>query len=220
MTMEYNKSGLNTVKRGAKRASYNKKEIEAILDATSIGQIAFLYEGKAYSQPINYGRKGETLYIHGSHQNRMTNALLEMGHVSMNVTLFDGMILTKSAFHHSVNYRSAVIFGNVRELKTNNEKLEGLKVLINHFVPNRWEHCRIPTENELKGTRVLAIDITSASAKIKNTPPADNEEDKQLPHWSGTIPITHVYEQPITDVYSKDMPIPDHVKNFVKQHKM
>ena len=218
--MEYSKTSRNTIKRNAKRGTYDQQTIHSILDASNICFTAFMFEGKPFVQPINYGRKGETLYMHGSQQNRMTTAILAADEVCLNVTLLDAMILTRSAFHHSVNYRSAVVFGKARELQTNEEKLEGLKTLINHFVPNRWIHCRKPTDNELKGTRVIAIDILSASAKTKNTAPGDNEEDLSLDFWAGTIPIKHICEKPFPDEKSDaSKPIPEHVLAFYEKNK-
>jgi nitroimidazol reductase NimA-like FMN-containing flavoprotein (pyridoxamine 5'-phosphate oxidase superfamily) len=218
--MQYQKTNRSTVKRGAKRATYDKEVIHSILDAGSICFAAFMFEGKPFVQPINYGRKNETLYMHGSLQNRMTTAILAADEVCLNVTLLDGMLLTRSAFHHSVNYRSAIVFGKARELITNEEKLEGIETLINHFVPNRWQHCRKPTGNELKATRVIAIDIISASAKTKNTAPNDNEEDLSLDFWAGTIPIKHICEKPFSDERTDaSKPIPEHVLAFYEKNK-
>jgi nitroimidazol reductase NimA-like FMN-containing flavoprotein (pyridoxamine 5'-phosphate oxidase superfamily) len=186
---EYPTSTKNKIKRGAKRGSYNIEQINEILDATSLCYIAFSFEGQAMVQPISFGRKDNVLYIHGSYQNRMTACILEADRVSVSVTHLDGLLLARSAFHHSVNYRSAIIFGKARELESNDEKLVGLKALINHVVPNRWEECRFPTDEELKATRVIAIDIIEASAKIKHTPVNDNKEDYELDYWAGEIPI-------------------------------
>lgn len=218
--MAYLKKKVNTVKRGAKKAVYDKKLIHGILDACEICYVAFAVEGKPFVQPINFGRKGETLYMHGSPQNRMTNALIESGEVCLTVALLDSMKLTRSAFHHSVNYRSVVVFGRVIELQTEEEKLEGLKNLLNHFVPNRWDNCRKPDEKELKATRVLAIEIESASAKIADTPLKDNKPDYALDYWSGIIPIKTICGQPIPDTRLKEgMETPQHVQDFYEKHK-
>jgi len=150
--MTYKKTTLNELRRGAKKASYDKKTVHAILDASEICHIAFIHEGRPFVQPINYGRNGEKIYLHGSTQNRMTNALMSSKQVCLNVMILDAMKLTRSAFHHSVNYRSVMVFGTVKELLENKEKLKGLKSIINHFVPNRWENCREPNEKELKAT--------------------------------------------------------------------
>lgn len=218
--MEYEKKGFNTVKRGAKKATYNKEEIHAILDATEICTVGFTVEGKTYVQPINYGRYGETIYMHGSLQNRMTNAIIDAGEVCISIFQLDAMKLTRSAFHHSVNYKSVVVFGTVKEVITNEEKLHGLKAIINHFIPGRWAHCREPNENELKATRIIAIDIIAASAKIATAPPNDNLEDYALDYWCGTIPVKTVYEHPVSDAtMNPGAQIPQHVLDFYENKK-
>ena len=220
MSKEYLKSTESTVKRGAKKATYDKDEIHSILDASEICFIAFNVNGKAFVQPINFGRKGETLFLHGALQNRMTNMLIESGEVCLSVMHLDSMKLTRSAFHHSVNYRSAVVFGKVRELRTNDDKIEGLKAIINHFVPNRWDFCRLPSDNELKATKVIAIDIESASAKIANSPLNENKEDYDLNFWAGQIPVKTVCEFPVPDENLKDgIEIPQHVLDFYEKRK-
>ena len=218
--MEFNKTELNKVIRGAKKASYNKDEIYSILDATEICNIAFNLKGKAFVQPINFGRNGDLLFIHGSTKNRMTNALIESGEVSLSVMILDSMKLTRSAFHHSVNYRSVVIFGKVRELTSDKGKLTGLKSIINHFVPNRWEFCRKPNKKELNATKVIEIKIETASAKISNTPFKDNEADYNLDFWAGEIPVKTIYEYPIPDKeLNREIEIPSHVLDFYNKKK-
>jgi len=219
--MEYQKSKTNEVKRGAKKASYNKKVIHSILDATEICHIAFIVDKKPFVQPINFGRKGNKLYIHGSKKNRMTDALINSKEVCLNVMLLDSMKLTRSAFHHSVNYRSAMIFGTVRELKSDANKLEGLKSIINHFVPNRWEYCRKPNKKELDATRVLEITIETAAAKIADSPATENKEDYKLDFWAGTIPVKMICEYPIPDEHlQENTAIPEHVLDFYELRKM
>ena len=218
--MQYKKTALNEVKRGAKKASYKKKEIYAILDATEICHIAFQYQNKPFVQPINFGRCGNKLYLHGSHKNRMTHALIESKEVCLNVLILDAMKLTRSAFHHSVNYRSAMIFGTVRELTKNEDKLKGLKCIINHFIANRWYYCRKPNESELKATRVLEINIKTAAAKIAEGPPNDNQSDLELDFWAGTIPVQTTYENPIPDKFmGKESKLPQHILDFFNQRK-
>ncbi|MEO1010397.1 MAG: pyridoxamine 5'-phosphate oxidase family protein [Bacteroidota bacterium] len=218
--MKYPVTALNQLKRGKKKESYDRETIHAILDSTEICHIAFIHEGKAMVQPINFGRTGDKLYVHGSNQNRMTTALIDAKQVSLNVTLLDAMKLTRSAFHHSVNYRSVIVFGSVRELKAHEEKLHGLKSIINHFVPNRWEFCRTPNEKELKATRVLEITIETASAKIADGPPNDNKEDLDLSYWAGTIPVKMICEQPIPDAHmDTNSVVPQHVMDFYDKRK-
>ncbi len=218
--MEYKKGNQNTIKRGKKKASYNIEEINKILDASEICHIAFNVDGLPQVQPINFGRKGNKLYIHGSLKNRMTNSLIENKKVCLSVMHLDAMKLSRSAFHHSVNYRSAVIFGSVKELKTSAEKLVGLKSIITHFVPNRWDFCREPTEKELLATKVLEIEIESASAKIADTEVSDNKDDEKLNHWAGIIPIKTICEYPIaTENLKSEIKIPKHILEFYEKNK-
>lgn len=218
--MEYEKKDINTLKRSAHKASYSKEDIYEILDSSLICTVAFKVNNRSVAQPINFGRTGDTLYLHGSLKNRMTNAIIEAGEASITVFHLDSIKLTRSAFHHSVNFRSAVIFGKVRDLESKEEKIEGLKSIINHFVPDRWEHCRFPTDNELKVTKVIAIDIETASAKIANSPPTDNKEDYDLDFWSGEIPIKTVCDNIIPDEKLKGgIEIPKHISNFYENRK-
>ncbi|MEM9142558.1 MAG: pyridoxamine 5'-phosphate oxidase family protein [Bacteroidota bacterium] len=218
--MEYPKTPLNELKRSRKKAAYDQDTIFAILDATEICHIAFLVDGMAMVQPINFGRSGDKLYVHGSHQNRMTTALIAAGKATVNVTLLDGMKLTRSAFHHSVNYRSAMVFGAVRELAGDTDKLHGLKSIINHFVPNRWEHCREPNEKELKATRVLEISIETASGKIADSPPNEKKEDLRLPYWAGTIPVKAVCGSPVPDIHmDSNAKVPQHIVDFCNSRR-
>jgi len=218
--MKFKQTKLNKVKRGFKKANYDKNTIYSILDATEICHIAFIFNGKPFVQPINFGRKDDKIYIHGSLQNRMTNALLEAGEVCLNVMILDTMKLTRSAFHHSVNYRSVMVFGSVKELISDKEKLIGLKSIINHFVPNRWDYCRKPSENELKATKVLEISIETASAKIADKPFKDDKKDLDLDFWAGTIPVKTVVDYPIPDEFVKNKSqFPKHIIDFYKSKK-
>jgi nitroimidazol reductase NimA-like FMN-containing flavoprotein (pyridoxamine 5'-phosphate oxidase superfamily) len=216
--MKYPTSDLNKVKRGAQKASYDKEVVHQLLDLSPICNIAFTVNDLAMVQPINFGRVDDKLYIHGSHKNRMTSALLEAKKVCLTSMILDSMKLSKSAFHHSVNYRSVVVFGKVRELSTDEEKLKGLEAIINHFVPNRWENCRFPNEKEMKATRVLEIEIESASAKIANAPTSDNKTDEDLDYWAGQIPIKTICEFPIPK--DENQPeLPEHIQTFYEQRK-
>ncbi len=218
--MEYKKTEKNIVKRGAKKATYNKEDVNAILDSSEICNIAFNVNGLPQVQPINFGRSGNKIFIHGSLKNRMANALLEQGTVCLSVMHLDSMKLSRSAFHHSVNFRSVVVFGKVRELETSEEKLFGLKAIINHFVPDRWVHCRAPNDVELKITKVLEIEIETASAKIADSSVMDNKEDLLLDFWAGQIPVKTICDFPTpTKDLKKGIEIPKHVLEFYESRK-
>ena len=147
----------------------------------------------------------------------MTNALIESGEASLNVVLLDAMKLTRSAFHHSVNYRSVTVFGKASELKSDVEKLKGLKSIINHFVPNRWEFCRAPNKNELKETRVIEIKIEIAAEKTANGPIEYKESDLNLDFWAREILDKTSYFRPIPDnKLNKEIEIPKHIMEFYK----
>jgi len=198
----YEKSGLNTVKRLPKRGAYDKETIFGILDSHFICHIAWEVDGQPLMIPTGYGRKDETIYVHGSSKSRMLDALADGRPLCMVVTLIDGLVCARSAFHHSMNYRSAVIYGHAHEV-TGEEKMEALQIVSDQILPGRWDEVRLPNETELKATTVLAIDIDTASAKIRTGPPGDDEEDYDMPLWAGVLPIHLVYGQPVTDPLMK-----------------
>ncbi len=216
--MTYDKTALNTVRRGGHKARYDQTLIHEILDAVEVCHVAFNIDGRAQVQPVNFGRAGETLYIHGSPKNRMTQALIDSGRACLSVMILDGMKLTRSAYHHSVNFRSVVVFGRVEELKDDHGKREGLKAILNHFVPGRWDHCRPPTARELQATRVIAIHVESASAKVADSPATENGEDYALDHWAGEIPVKTVYGPPVPDAKLRQgMAIPGYITAFCER---
>ena len=218
--MEYPKSDINKVKRSPKKASYNKTEVYRILDAADICNIAFLWNGRAMVQPINYGREKDKIYIHGSHKNRMTNAIVDSVDLSLSVSFLDAMKLTRSAYHHSVNFRSVVVFGKAKELTSETEKLNALKHIINHFVPDRWDNCREPNQKELNATRVIEIEIETASAKIADSPSQEEKQDLELDYWAGIIPVKQVLETPIPDPkLTRGTALPKHVKAYYENNK-
>jgi uncharacterized protein len=218
--MQYKKTTQNTIKRGNKKACYDVAVINKILDSNEICHIAFTVEGKAHTQPINFGRKENTIYIHGSHKNRMTDAILKAGEVVLSVFMLDGMRLSRCAYSTSVNFHSAIIFGKARNIENDEEKLVGLKTIINHFVPEHWEHCREPNKKELKSTRVVEIKILSASAKVANSPINDSKEDLTTDYWAGTIPVTTTYGKPIScSALKEGVDLPEHIINFISKKK-
>jgi nitroimidazol reductase NimA-like FMN-containing flavoprotein (pyridoxamine 5'-phosphate oxidase superfamily) len=184
------------VKRLAKRAVYDEAAIHAILDEAFLCHVGFAVDGQPFVIPTGYGRSGNQLYIHGSAASRMLRTLSGGVDVCVTVTLVDGFVLAKSAFHHSFNYRSVVILGKAHVLDDPAEKMEALRCVTNHIVPGRWEEVRTPNEQELKATLVLALPLAEVSAKIRNGPPVDDEEDLALPIWAGVVPIRTVVETP------------------------
>lgn len=195
---QFEKIPLNTVKRLPKRGHYDKETIYGILDEHFLCHLSWEADGQPYLIPTAYGRKDDTLYVHGSSKSRMLSALADGRPLCMVVTIMDGLVLARSAFHHSMNYRSAVVYGHAREIE-GEEKSEALRIVSEQIITGRWEEVRLPNDLELKATTVLAIEIESASAKIRTGPPLDDPEDYDLPIWAGVLPIELTYGLPETD---------------------
>jgi nitroimidazol reductase NimA-like FMN-containing flavoprotein (pyridoxamine 5'-phosphate oxidase superfamily) len=199
----FEKTALNTVKRIPKRGLYDKDTVYGILDSHFICHLAWEKEGQPYLIPTGFGRKGDMIYVHGSSKSRMLDDLKDGRPLCMVVTHIDGLVLARSAFHHSMNYRSAVIYGEAREVE-GDEKLEALKVISEHILPGRWDEVRLPNEKEMKATTVLAITMDTASAKIRTGPPSDDAEDYDLSVWAGILPAKLVFSEPVTDPAMKN----------------
>ena len=187
------------LKRLPQRGSFEREQINQILDEGIVCHVGFVVDGHPVVIPTGYGRVEQDLIIHGSQASRMLRALKQGIDVCVTVTLIDGLVLARSAFHHSMNYRSVVIFGRARLIEDEQEKIDALRALSEHIVPGRWDEVRGPNERELQQTTVLSLPLTEASAKIRTGPPLDDEEDYQLDVWAGTIPLGLVSGQPIND---------------------
>lgn len=217
---EYQKSSLNRIKRGQNRATYDVEKINLILDAGFIGYVNYVYEGKAISIPMGYGRDGNKIYLHGSNANRMLTSLLKTKEISMTVMHLDGLVLARSGLHHSVNYRSATLFGSVRKLEDDQEKENGLKCFMEHMMKGRWDGIRPMHQKELDRTLVVEMTIETASAKIRDVGVQDEPEDYDLDVWAGIVPLKQVAEYPISDEKLNDkIQIPTHVINYYKANK-
>lgn len=203
------------VRRLPKRAVYDREAVNRILDEGLVCHIGFVVDGKPVVIPTGYGRDGETLYIHGSAASRLLRDLAKGVEVCVTVTLLDGLVLARSAFHHSMNYRSVVIFGTATILEDDTAKREALRVFTEHIAPGRWSEVRPPTENELKATTVLAVPLEEVSAKVRTGPPLDDEEDYALPVWAGVLPLTLKPEQPAPDVrLGASIEVPEYVRLY------
>jgi len=178
-----------TVRRLPKRAVYEQAQIEAILDEGLICHAGFVVDGQPYVIPTAYVRAKSQIYLHGSAASRMLRALAAGVEVCVTVTLLDGLVLARSAFHHSMNYRSVVVLGKARLVTDPEEKWEALRQFTNHIARDRWEEVRAPNEQELKATSVLALPLTEATAKVRRGPPIDDEEDYAQPVWAGVVPV-------------------------------
>ncbi|HYV05775.1 MAG TPA: pyridoxamine 5'-phosphate oxidase family protein [Blastocatellia bacterium] len=188
-----------TLKRLPKRAAYDRETVYAILDEGFVCHVGFAIDGSPYVIPTGYGRDGDVLYIHGSAASRMLRALEQAVPVCVNVTLLDGLVLARSAFHHSMNYRSVVVFGVASVVSDEGEKLRALRTFSEQVIPGRWDDVREPDEGELKATLVLKLPLAEASAKIRTGPPIDDEPDYKLPVWAGELPLHTVSGKPVAD---------------------
>ena len=187
------------LRRLPKRGSHEAQTIHAILDAGFLAHVGFQVAGQPFVIPTLYGRDGDKLYLHGSAASRMLGELESSIPVCVNVTLVDGLVLARSAFHHSMNYRSVVAFGAARKIEDHAEKTRALLIISEHMIAGRWNDVRKPTEKELKATAVLEFSIEEASAKVRTGPPLDDEEDYSLPVWAGVVPLVLEAKTPIPD---------------------
>jgi nitroimidazol reductase NimA-like FMN-containing flavoprotein (pyridoxamine 5'-phosphate oxidase superfamily) len=187
------------LKRLPARGSFEREAIYSILDEAFICHVGFTVDGQPFVVPTSYARVAGNLFIHGSAASRMMRTMARETDVCVTVTLIDGLVLARSAFHHSMNYRSVMILGRAKLIDDEAEKLNALKAFTEHIIPNRWSEIRPPTVNELKATVVLALPLEEASAKIRTGDPKDDEEDYALDIWAGVIPLYLTAGQPIGD---------------------
>jgi hypothetical protein len=197
------------VRRLPARGSNEWNEICQILDAAYLAHVGFAVDAQPYVIPTLFGRSDQTLYLHGSAASRMLRELDRGIPACVTVTLVDGLVLARSAFHHSMNYRSVVAFGTARKIQEDAAKHDALRVVSEQVLAGRWKDVRLPTAKELKATSVLAFEIEEASAKVRTGPPKDDEEDYDLPIWAGVLPITTQYGAVIPDPrLTVDVPVP------------
>lgn len=206
------------VKRIPKRGHYDFETIAQILDAAFICQVAFVHEGYPVVIPTIYGRKDQYLYLHGATTSRMLVDLQKGIDLSLNVTLVDGIVLARSGFHHSLNYRSVVVFGKATLVEDPTEKEAALEIISEQIIEGRWAEVRPTKAKELKATTVLKISLEEASAKIRTGGPVDEKEDYDLDIWAGVLPIKKVYGDPIPDENrKKEEPLPASVKQLIQK---
>ena len=213
--MTFPQTKRTNLKRLAKRGHYDHDTVHGILDEGFICHVGFVVDGQPFVIPTGYARVDDKLYIHGSQASRMLRTLAEGVDACVTVTLVDGLVLARSAFHHSVNYRSVVVFGRARLVDEIDEKNAALFAFSEQVVPGRWDDVREPTEAELKQTTVLCLPLTEASAKIRTGPPIDDEEDYALPMWAGVVPLKLVAGQPINDPRLPDgVAVPEYAAKY------
>jgi nitroimidazol reductase NimA-like FMN-containing flavoprotein (pyridoxamine 5'-phosphate oxidase superfamily) len=204
-----------TVRRLPKRAAYDYTTIHSILDAGLVCHLGFMHEDMPFVIPTLYGRLGDHVYIHGSTASRLVRELSTGMPVCLTVTLLDGLVLARSAFHHSMNYRSVVLLGSAQAVIGTEAKLTALEAITEHVVPGRWADARRPNAQELKATSLLTLSIEEASAKIRTGGPLDDEEDFALPVWAGEIPMELVAGVPQPDArLDAGIPYPEYLRRF------
>lgn len=208
-----------TVRRKPTRGAYDRDTVYAILDEAVICHVGFNdTEGRPVVIPTGYGRKGDRLYLHGSAASRMMRAVAEGIPVCVEVTILDGMVLARSTFHHSMNYRSVIVFGTAVPVTEESEKFEALRIITEHLVPGRWDDARVPAPQEMKGTAVLYVDLEEVSAKIRTGGPIDDDEDMDLPVWAGVVPLRLAADAPVADDKLRvSVPVPEYATHYKRK---
>lgn len=201
------------LRRAPGRGHHDRETIDAILDAGFMCHLGFVHDGHSTVVPTIYGRDGDTLYVHGSVASRAMQA--DVLDVCLTVTHVDGLVLARSAFHHSINYRSVMVMGVARRVTDRTEMRHALRITTDQVVPGRWAHTRSPSRKEEVATAVLALPLDLASAKIRAEGVNDDPEDLTLPHWAGVVPLTTVAGPPEPDpALPADMAVPAHVRDW------
>lgn len=178
------------------RAHYDREVVHAVFDEALICHVGFVVDGQPYVVPTIHSRVGDTLYLHGSPATRMMRALKQGVPVCITATLLDGLVFAKSAFHHSMNYRSAVVVGTAREVADPEEKMVAMRAIVEHVARGRWDEARQPNDKEFKGTAIVAVPIDEASAKVRTGPPIEDDDDLDLDVWAGVLPLRTVVGRP------------------------
>ena len=215
---DFSKNNKNTIKRLPKRGHYDRETIYRILDEALICHVGFVQDRQPYVIPINFARVDDTIVLHGAKASRLLKHI-EAGHpICVETTIVDGLVLARSVFHHSVNYRSVVLFGTGHLLQDEQEKLHALEAVTEHLIPGRWKEARLPNAKELNATGVVSIRIDDASAKVRVGPPVDEEEDYVLPVWAGVLPLQELALPPLQDeLQSREISLPDSIAQYSRK---
>jgi uncharacterized protein len=211
----YNKTPRTKVKRRSGRGRYDRETIEAILDEGVFGHLGIVSGGQPLVLPMLYARDASHVYLHGSPLSRLLGRLADGVPACLTVTLLDGLVLARSAFHHSMNYRSVVVIGEASPIRESRQKLAALDKIVEHVVPGRTADARGPSEKELEATEVVSLAIREVSAKIRTGPPIDAGRDDALPVWAGELPFRLSAGEPVPDSRC-DAPLPDYVRAYAR----
>jgi uncharacterized protein len=211
-------SARTRVVREPHRGVYDREAVYQILDEAFLCHVGFAVEGQPFVIPTSYGRQDANLYIHGSAASRMLRQMKDGLPVCVTVTLIDGLVLARSVFNHSMNYRSVVILGKATLVDEPQEKLAALRVLSEHIVPGRWDDVRQPSDKELKATSVLRVPIEEFSAKVRTGPPIDDEEDYSFPTWAGVLPLELKTGEPSADTrLDRGREVPSYIHQYARK---
>ena len=217
---QYNQTEKTRIHRMPKRGHYDRETIYQILDEALICHVGFVQDNQPYVIPINFARVEDTIVLHGAKASRLLKHV-EAGHpVCVEATIVDGLVLARSVFHHSVNYRSVVLFGRGRLIADEQEKLAALEAVTEHLIPGRWKEARLPSQKELNATSVVSIQIDEASAKVRVGLPVDEEEDYTLPVWAGILPLQELPLAPVRDALQPEtVPMPVYVEHYSRKRE-
>ena len=210
-TIETAPTDRTKVRRLADRARYDRDTVNSILDEGLVCHLGFAIDGRPWVMPTTYARVGDYLYVHGAAANFALKTLTSGVEACVTVTLLDGLVLARSAFHHSMNYRSVMLFGRAERVVDPQEQYESMVAIVEHLVPGRSADTRLPTPEELRKTLIVRLPLTECSAKLRTGGPLDDEEDMDLGVWAGVLPLTIVPGEPVPDV---DRPAPDYVRRW------
>ena len=216
----FEKTTLNTVKRVPKRGIYDKETVYAIVDDALICHVSFVYEGRPIIIPTIHARDGDNLLLHGATSSRMLKHIATGADLAIAVTHLDGLVLARSVFHHSMNYRSAVLFGKGQLIEDPEEKMKALEIFTEKLIPHRWDDARQPSAKEEKATHIVSIPIESASAKVRVGPPGDDDEDYALDVWAGVLPMQTVFGKLEADPLLKEgVDVPTYVVDYANSRR-
>jgi uncharacterized protein len=203
------------LRRKRERGSYERDQIDAILDEGLIAHLGIVEDGQPIVIPTLHARDGDVVYCHGSSASRTLRALAGGAPACLTVSLIDGLVLARAAMHHSANYRSAIVLGRARPVEDRAERMHGFEQIVERIVPGRWPEVRPPTEKELKATALLALPLEESSAKVRTGPPSDDEEDYALSAWAGVIPLSLQAGEPQPDPrLPEGIALPEHVRSY------
>jgi nitroimidazol reductase NimA-like FMN-containing flavoprotein (pyridoxamine 5'-phosphate oxidase superfamily) len=205
-------SARTTVRRKADRARYDRASVAAILDDGLIAHVGFTTAAGVFVLPMAYARLDDQLYIHGAVGNAMLKGLATGAAVCVTVTIVDELVLSRSAFHHSMNYRSVVVVGEAQPVTDRAELDVALRAIVDHSVPGRSDDCRGPSASEIRQTRVIRVPITEASAKVRTGPPIEDPSDLETPYWGGVVPVQTTLGSPVADEYAAGMVAPTYAR--------